>query len=519
MNSIKLFPKLRRKASSKDGEGQASKPKRATSSQRNLVFDLFAQLTYMSSISTSGVSRSELFAHASNLPYSSSEYFRRVHLLAQKLNIDYAEGCRLVAEKTDIPEVKSFLLRFAGSLSSGEDEDEFLLREAESLGASYGNQYERDTESLKKWTDAYVTLVVASGLIVIVAVISMMIYEVGVAIIVGMAMTMVFATCLGAWIIYASAPREVKTRAKGASSDLQLLGVKLLKILAPIGLTVCALMLFMKIDLGWILIVGAIIVAIPGWVISKDDKNVSKKDADIPTVVRVLGGVTSAIGTTVTEAIGQIDRRSMGSLTPEITRLRQRLNAGINPNLCWKKFVDETGSELIERTISMFWDALAMGGHAGKVGTASSMYSSKIAFLRATRSMVASTFRYLVLPLHGAMVGLLLFIPQIMTLFTEQIAASADSLSSSSGTNLPNSDVPVGDMFTFGNVDLGLVNMLVTFVVLVLTGANAFAPKAAEGGHNIKILNNLGIMMMMTGVLMIAVPIGARGLFQSIVEV
>ena len=170
VDSILTSLKLRKKV---DSETESVKPKKKekqpTSAARNLQFDLYAQLSYMSSIATSGVSRAELFEYASNLPYSSSHYFKTVHMMAQKLNVDYAEGCRMVSEQTDIEEVKSFLLRLAGAMSSGEDEAEFLLREATVRGESFGNIYERDTEGLKKWADAYVTLIVAAGLIVIVS--------------------------------------------------------------------------------------------------------------------------------------------------------------------------------------------------------------------------------------------------------------------------------------------------------------------------------------------------------------
>ena len=115
MNFTRLFQKLRRKESSEQ-EGQKQKPREArkTSSERNVQFDLFAQLSYMSAVATGGVARAELFDFASQLPCSTSGYFRRVHLLAQELSIDYAEGCRLVAERAKIPEVKSLLLRLAG---------------------------------------------------------------------------------------------------------------------------------------------------------------------------------------------------------------------------------------------------------------------------------------------------------------------------------------------------------------------------------------------------------------------
>ena len=104
MSSIKLFQKLKKKESSDDDtseskakakakekvKAKAKERKRLQSHPRYLQFDLFALLTYMSAISSARVSRSELFKYASQLPYSSAQYFRNVYILAEKLNIDYA---------------------------------------------------------------------------------------------------------------------------------------------------------------------------------------------------------------------------------------------------------------------------------------------------------------------------------------------------------------------------------------------------------------------------------------------
>jgi hypothetical protein len=90
-----------------------------------LSVDLFYQLTYMSAIATSGLTRSQIFEYASRLPYTSSRYFRDVHFLAQKLNYDYAQACRTVAEQTKEPEIKALLLRLSGCVASGEAEADF----------------------------------------------------------------------------------------------------------------------------------------------------------------------------------------------------------------------------------------------------------------------------------------------------------------------------------------------------------------------------------------------------------
>lgn len=495
-----------------DGE---KKKRKVASSQRNLQFDLFAQLSYMASVATAGVSRSELFEYASELPYASARYFRDIHMLARKLNIDYAEACTMISERTKNDDVRSLLLRMAGSLASGEDEGEFLQREAEVVGEAYTNQYDRDIESLRKWTDAYVTLLVASGLIVIIAVISMMIYQIGIAMIVGLASMMVFSTALGAWIIYASAPREIKTRLSGPSSKLQVNSYATFRFAGAAAVIAGSVVILLSMELGYALLAASVFLFPTGYLITKDDRNIDKKDADVATMVRVLGGVTSALGTTVTEALGSVDKRSMGSLRPEVTRLRNSLLAGIDPDLCWNRLVDDAGSELVNRTIDMFYKSVSMGGEPGRIGVSAAFYASRIAFLRAKRSMVASTFNWLVLPLHVAMVGLLEFIVQIMVLFSQQVGESQEKMADSS--TLTN-QYSVAELFTFGQIDIGMVGFLVTSVVVVLTAVNAYAPKAASGGSNLKLVYNCAIMMAISGAMMLGVPRFADSIFSSIVS-
>ncbi len=492
-------------------------PTRVRTNKRTLQFDLFAQLSYMSAVATAGVNRSDLFEYASRLPYASARYFKNITFVARNLNVDYAEACRMEADATDSEEVRGLLLRMAGSLASGEDETDFLKRESQVIGESYGNQYAREVEALKKWTDAYVALIVAAGLIVIVAVISMMIYEVGVGIVVGLAIGMVGVSCLGAWIIYVSAPHEVKTRSKGPSSRLQKLGQTLFKTTTPLAVVLCSIALLKGLDLGWAALIWSAAIFPTGLVMKRDDGNLTRKDNDVPTMVRVLGGVTSATGTTVGDALGKIDRRSMGNLKPEVTRLRQRLKAGIDPALCWSALVDEAGSELVERTVQMFWDPIRVGGSPGAVGEAAAFYSSKIAFLRANRNMVASTFIWLTLPLHVALVGLLEFIVQIMELFTHGLAVNADAVDPT-GSALSGSSIGTAELFTFGNVNLQLVDILVTSVVVVITIANSCAPKAAAGGHNYLTMLYLSINTGITGTLMLVIPILASSIFNSILS-
>ncbi|HEX77528.1 MAG TPA: archaellar assembly protein FlaJ [Dehalococcoidia bacterium] len=476
-----------------------------------LGIDLFSQLSYMSAVATAGVLRSQVFEYASRLPYVSSRYLRDIHLLSQKLNYDYAEACRMVGEAAEEEEVRNLFLRLSGSLSSGEPERDFLAREAQAMGETYGNEYERRLESLKKWTDGYVALIVSAALIIIVAVISMMIYQVGTTFILGVAGLMILITLAGSWLIYRTAPKEKKTHSLPQRSREQRLARNLFKICLPLAVVGCPLLALLKVNIGWILALGGILLLPVGLVSLRDDRRIDRRDGDIAAFLRTLGGVTGAIGTTITEALGRMDLRATGSLAPEVNRLRVRLSSGIKPELCWQRFVAETGSEQVDRTVRVFWDGISLGGEPEQVGNRASLYAMKIALLRAKRRLVSSTFGWLSIPMHGAIGGLLVFIVEVMGIFGRTVQGMMPT-----GSPGAFSGLPATRLFTFHLEDLQLLNWLVILVLVVLTGANAFAAKAADGGHPYKLFYYLSIMLAISGGCLIFIPRLATMIFTTV---
>ena len=97
MSPIGFLPKPKGKVSSRPSEAET---KARNTNQRTLHFDLFAHLSYLAAVATAGITRSQLFEAAANLPYVTSKYFRSINVVASKLNIDYAEACTLEAGRT-----------------------------------------------------------------------------------------------------------------------------------------------------------------------------------------------------------------------------------------------------------------------------------------------------------------------------------------------------------------------------------------------------------------------------------
>ena len=485
--------------------------------KKSLAFDLFTHISYMASMATAKASRDVMFKYAATLNLSSTAYFIDINTLVNRLKYDYSEACRAVADRTEDHDVSSLLLRMSGSLSSGEDEEEFLTREAAVMAELYRATYETNIESLRKWTDAYSAMIVSAGLIVVVSIISMMIWSLGPGMILMTGTVTMTVAIIGSWTIYLAAPKESYTRTSGLSAPNQLVALKLFKYLVPAGFVVgLGAVVISGGQLGWAMIILGISLLPAGVVINRDSKRLLRLDADVATATRMLGGVTDAIGTTVSDALSKVDRRSLGSLEPYFRRLEVRVRSGITPDRCWDHLIKESGSEMMERTINIFWDALTIGGNPLVTGKTAAFFSAEISILTEKRSLVSQTFGYLTVPLHASMVGLLIFIVNVMQLFAESMLSDTDAVDpTASGAAIP--DIASSSGFnTFANVNFEFLNIIITMVVVVFTIANAVAPWAASGGHRMRAGYQLGVMMVVSGVCMTIIPPISRAIFTTI---
>jgi len=474
-----------------------------------LSFDLLYQLSYMSVIAAAGVPRDLIFERSAQTHCASSEYFRRVELTCRKLRYDYAKACRVVGESTKDEVIKGLLLRFNSSLISGEPERDFLTREAEAQAESYHNEYGRKLETLRLWTDAYVSLVLSAVLVVIVGIVSTMIWKVEMIFIVGLVTVSILVTGMGIWLIYAMSPREYSVLGWAGSKEQKLVR-KLFKMLTPFALAVSAIAMLLSGNLGWALLAAAVLIFPIGFISTADDKKVTKRDTEVGAFLGSLGGVCAATGATVKEALGRLDLDAIHYLRREVKRLYTRFISGISAKLCWNKFVEETGSEVANRSVGMFYDAVDLGGEPEQAGYHSSLFANKVSMLRARRKTVTSPFSWLCVAMHAAVVALLVFITEIITIFGEMIKTA--------GENMPNiSGAPsVGAFSSFNFSGLEMLNGMVMPLVVVFTVANAMAPTIADGGSRYKMFYNLAITAAISGACLVFLPPMANMLFAGI---
>jgi len=262
------------------------------------------------------------------------------------------------------------------------------------------------------------------------------------------------------------------------------------------------------IDIKGIGMILAGLVMLPvGIYASRDATKIDERDENYTTFIRSLGSIVSGSGLTISKALLKIDPKNLGELKDMSQELYKRLASGLDPKLSWEKFVGETGSYLIYKLTNVFVDGINLGGDAEIIGELVSSSNLEIVLLRMKRERISKGFTNLIIPLHIAMVALLLFIGKILTVFTTIISKLFTQFNIT-GTELEGIPGGLGGMNLgiFGGVPIELLGQFVVVTIIVLTLTNVLAIVAVKGGPMYLALYYAAILFVLSGILMIGIP-------------
>lgn len=490
----------------------ASSPKRDDKNSFKPVppFDMFYQLTYMSAMAAAGISRSKTFEIAAQSLSKAATYFEAINTLVNEFRYDYPEACRAIGVKAKSENMRSFLLRLSDALRSGEPLPDFLTREAQVQSEDYENRYERDLETLKQWSNAFSSIVMSVALIVIIQVISSMIYSLNAPMMIGLVSTGVAMAGFGTWIIYRSAPREIMTVPAAVGSAQQKKSMRLFKTLLPLAVVGGVVLNLIGVHLGISLLLVAATLLPVGITSLISDRQISKKDVEFSTFLRSVGGMATSSGTTLKQALTKIDLTSFPTLASDIDRLSMRLQAQVDPGLCWHKFGQESGSRLISEVCDVFYGAIQIGGDPERVGFLCSLFTAKTSQLRAKRRLTAGTFSGLATVMQAVVAGLMVFVLSIVTSFAEMVTKLMPS--SEQLTERPSLSLA---MAQFSPQDLQLLSAITVVMVLMLSIVSAVAIILCDGGYKLKVTLYLSLIICISGLSFIFVPPMVAGILAN----
>jgi len=162
--------------------------------------------------------------------------------------------------------------------------------------------------------------------------------------------------------------------------------------------------------------------------------------------------------------------------------------------------------------VRIFGDGVRLGGDAERVGYLASTYAMKISLLRASRKLVSSTFSFIMIPLHVALLSILLFVTEVLVIFgTKMVEVQEQGLNQDIAT-----EAQVDTDLVFTSPDIAFVRAFIIAVIVVLTAANTFAPFAAGGGHTYKLCLYGAVMTFLSGIALLIVPLIVQGIFASV---
>jgi flagellar protein FlaJ len=473
-------------------------------------FEMFYQLTYMSAMAAAGISRSKTFEIAAQSSTAAAEYFAAINTLVEEFRYDYPESCRRIGAKAKSENMRSFLLRLSDALRSGEPLADFLARESTVQGTDYENKYERDLEALKQWSNAFSSIAISVALIVIIQMISSMIYSVNKIGMLGMISAGLLMSGFGAWIIWRSAPKEAMTVPFEQGSDAQRRALRLFRMIAPITAASAAVLSLMGLSIGWILIWIAVLLLPVGIITLISDRKTNKKDEEFSTFLRSTGGMATSSGTTLKQALTKIDLSSFPHLEEDITRLSTRLQALVDPEICWHKFGLESGSKLISEVVDIFYGAVKIGGDPERVGYLCSLFTSKTSQLRAKRRLIAGTFSALTSIMQAIDAGLMVFVLSIINDFTKLVAElmpqDSAAVEGQAGIGM--------SMASFTPAELHFLSAITIVMIFLLAIISATAIISTDGGSKLKIALYLALTMFISGISFLVVPPMVAGILK-----
>jgi len=481
--------------------------------EKRMAADLLFMSTYMAAITTGGVTRPEIFKYTSERSeYVPTRYFGKVEHFVKRWNYSYAEGLKIVAEKAKNPTLKSLMNRYANAIESGVPDEDFLDRELETIRSVYRNTLEQGLEMLKKWGDAYIALLFSGSLVALIIMLSVAIFSpegIEGTLNASYAIIIIIAF-LGLTTMYRAVPEDLKTHRLPERCSREQAMIRRLERPMVIA-TLCAIpiLLLLGASAGLIFILTGLALAPLGIIGFLDDGLIVARDRDFPTFIRSLGSVMGGKGVPVTQAIYDIDRKSLDAICPMIDATYSKLNLGLNENAVWQRFIGESGSNYIYKYMNIFRDAVALGGSPDRIGQIVHTSMLEQVLLREKRHMIAMGFVTLLVPMHAAMIAILMFLFSIMLTMSKAIVNVMATLGANDAALSSSSTVGgmVSGMNMFVNFPEGQMTTYVVIIITLLTISNILAGKIVYGGDRYITYLFTSILTVVSGFIFLVAPI------------
>ncbi len=436
------------------------------------------------------------------------EIFGKLYNLTRNWGYSIPEALRLVAKITTSKVDEQFLQRFAAIVATGSDVKEYLRLEYNTLSAEYTSSYNRFIGTLSVVLGVYTTLLGALAFLIAVLLLMGMLFgglsQSFTSGVLGVGLSLSGMSLL----LFILVKRPLFEYKEGRSTL-----VKVIRVLGASGVVFMAFMVLYMLVTGalyslrktGIMLVAIGIVLLPAGILVKMHEGaISELDLFYPAFIRSYGEHLAVIPDMVS-SLKPLLAAELGRLRKTLNKVYAGLVNRVNPRIMWIRFAEETCSELIYRSTSIFMDTLELGGDMGETGALLSEHFNNIYRIRANYTQVFKTFETTLYMMHLIVVLLLVFISGFVRVFSYVL------------TNFVGSVPAVfADIFAFFTVTPEDVSFIVNLLTLVILISNSVTLYSVNPGSRYELYYFLAVLFILTGIGIYTGDIAVDYLFNTV---
>ncbi len=399
-----------------------------------------------------------------------------------------SEAAMFLSSRSPSEIFEDFLARFGHAINSGQDFEEFVNNEAETVMSNFETTYISSLYTFDLYKDLYVSMLLSFAFLITFVMIMPILININIVQVLSLSLlTIVLGEAMLVYGIKVVLPNDPIWHNTGIKTPLQLKIQKYLIIgcASSVVLLVISLVMRLYTILPFYLIIAIIVTPlfVPGYVGSKAEKIVAKKDEMFGSFIRSLAGSAAARGNMIIEALKAIVLHDFGTLTSDIRALYRRLAYRINNLSSWKNFSADTGSHLIEVFSESFVESVELGANADKAGAVVADNFDRVIRLRKRRHASVTSYVGVLYGITGGLAfslaiafGVLQIINKVFSTFNVQSLNSFGIFVSQ----------PQSSILT--------IEGFIIAILLVHSFIAGTAPKIADGGNVVHGLHHFVIM-------------------------
>ena len=340
-----------------------------------------------------------------------------IETIVEKWHRALPEAARIVGRQSPSPLWGDFLDRMAFSVEAGQPIDQFMTAEQKTFSKEFDTLYDTRLESIDMLREIYISITTTGIFGLVVAGIHLVLFVTGtpggdiweqMARMRWVMLASVFFGIFQVAMLFAframvpddpifgrhdfDTPHRIRLRQVWTMSAVAAVPILMVSLSVPVMYTDALIENWDKF--GLFLVAFALTpLMFPGWVASREEGGIIRRDESYPGFIRALGGTAQARSAEPSATIHALKGIDFGALNESIENLESRLSIRIDSDRGWDWFSAEVNSAMVSRFNRIYLEGAQGSGEPAAVADLVSQNTTNLLSLRRRRSLSAGSMR------------------------------------------------------------------------------------------------------------------------------